>query len=86
MSQAQQDEYKSLVGDGLSKVSVSRDASEKDYGNGGGVMVTVTLTCDQSTPALNQAIALAHQLADSACWHYQQAAKQELINRGILKP
>lgn len=86
MSQAQQDEYRALIGDGQARVSVSRDLSEKDYGNGGGVQVTVSLTCDQSQAALNQAIVLAHQLADSACWHYQSATKQQLIDRGVLRP
>lgn len=85
MSKQQQDTYKALIGDGQAKVSVGRDIAEKDYGNGGGVFVNVTLTCDQSQAALNQAIQFAYQLADGAVWHYQSQVKQELLNRGILK-
>jgi len=85
MNPQQQDLYKNLIGDGLAKVSVGRDLAEKDYGNGGGVLVNVTLTCDQSQAALNQAVQLAYQIADGAVWHYQAQVKQELINRGMLR-
>jgi len=85
MTQQQQDLYKNIIGDGLAKVSVGRDLSEKDYGNGGGVLVNVTLVCDQSQAALSQAVQLAYQIADGAVWHYQQQVKQELINRGMLR-
>lgn len=85
MSQAQQDRYKSLIGDGLSKVTVGRDLGEKDFGSGGGVIVSVTLTCDQSEQSVNAAIALAHEVADNHAWHYQQRLKQQLLQSGILK-
>jgi hypothetical protein len=86
MNQVQQDYYKDIVGDGQARVTVGRDLAEKDYGNGGGVFVNVSLACDQSQAAISQAIQLAYQVADGAVWHYQQQVKQELINRGILKP
>lgn len=85
MSQVQQDRYKSLIGDGLAKVSVGRDLGEKDFGSGGGVIVSVTLTCDQSEQSVNAAIALAHEVADNHAWHYQQRLKQQLLQTGILK-
>lgn len=85
MSQAQQDRYKSLVGDGLSKVTVGRDMGEKDFGSGGGVMISITLTCDQSEQSVNAAIALAHEVADNNAWYYQQRLKQQLLQAGILK-
>lgn len=84
MSQDQQDYYKSLVGDGLSKVTVARDNGEKDFGNGGGVMVSVTLTCDQSQDKIRDSITLAHQIADSFTWYYQNQLKQQLVQAGIL--
>ncbi len=63
MSTPQQDYYKSLVGDGLAKVTVSKELSEMSYGNGGKVMVSVSLTCDQSQAGVNGAAGLADQLA-----------------------
>lgn len=86
MSQTQQDRYQALVGDGKGRVSISRDESVKDYGNGGGVGVTVTLTCDQAEPAVQQAIHLAYELADQAVRYYSDKIRQDLYNRGILKP
>lgn len=86
MSQAQQDYYQTLLGDGKARVSVSRDEAEKDYGNGGGVGVTVTLSCGQTQDQVNGAIGLAFQLADGAVKHYASIIKQDLINRGILRP
>lgn len=86
MAQAQQDYYKQLIGDGLSKVTVSRDEAVKDFGNGGGVMVTVTLACDQSEQGVQAAISLAYTIADGAVKYYSPQIKQDLINRGILRP
>lgn len=85
MSQEQQDKYAAVIGNGLAKVNVGRDLGEKDFGSGGGVIVNISLTCDQSEVALNQAISLAHQLADQACWYYHQQLKQQLLQAGILQ-
>lgn len=84
MSQQQADQYKAIIGDGLAKVSVGRDLGEKDFGSGGGVIVNVTLTCDQSEGKLNEALRLAHTLSDQACWYYQQQLKKQLVEAGIL--
>lgn len=86
MSPEQQDVYKTLIGDGQSRVTVGRDLAEKDYGNGGGVFVNVSLTCDQSQAGINQAIQLAYQIADGAAWHYHEQVKQNLIANGMLRP
>lgn len=86
MSQEQQDRYKAIIGDGLAKVTVGADFSEKDYGNGGGVMVSVALTCDQSEAATRTAIALANEIASNYAWHYRCQLKQQLVQAGVLKP
>jgi hypothetical protein len=86
MSQAQQDQYQALLGDFKGRVSVSRDEAEKDFGNGGGIGVTVTLTCGQTQEQLRAATHLAFELADGAVKYYQPIIKQDLINRGVLKP
>lgn len=84
MSQQQADKYKAIIGDGLGRVSVGRDLGEKDFGSGGGVIVNITLTCDQSEGGLNAAIRLAHELSDQACWYYQGQLKKQLLEAGIL--
>jgi hypothetical protein len=86
MSQEQQDRYAAIVGNGLAKVTVGSDFSEKDYGNGGGVMVSVTLTCDQSEAMTNSAIVLAHEISSRYAWHYRVLLKQQLVQAGVLKP
>ena len=86
MNPQQQDAYQALIGNGLAKVQVGRDMAEKDFGNGGGVFVNVTLTCDQSQGAINQAVQLAHQLAEGAVVHYHGLLRQDLVNRGMIKP
>ena len=85
MSQQQQDQYKAILGDEKARISVGRDLSEKDFGSGGGVMVNVTLTCDQSQPAISQAISLANDIANGAAWYYHGLMKQQLITQGVLK-
>lgn len=85
MSEEQKDQYKAIIGDGLGRVMVGRDLGEKDFGSGGGVVVNVSLACDQSEKGLNDAIHLAHRLADQACWHYQHQLKSQLLQAGILK-
>ena len=84
MSQGQQDRFQALVGNGLAKVTVGRDLGEKDFGNGGGVIVNVTLTCDQNEKTVADAIALAHEITNNYAWHYQGQLKKQLINAGIL--
>ncbi len=85
MSQEQQDRFKALIGDGLSKVTVSQDLGEKDFGSGGGVIVSVTLTCDQNENSIANAIALAHEVANGHAWYYQHKLKEQLLTSGILK-
>lgn len=84
MSQAQQDRFQALVGNGLAKVTVGRELSEKDYGNGGGVIVNVTITCDQNEHSIRAAAALAHEVADTHAWSYHRHLKKQLIDAGIL--
>jgi len=86
MSDQQQVDYlKSILGDEKARVSVSCDLGEKDFGSGGGISVTVTLTCDQNTTVVSSAIVLAQQLANNHAWFYHQQMKQHLLQAGILK-
>lgn len=73
MSEAQQDQYKAVIGDAQARVSVGRDMSEMDYGSGGKVFISVSLVCDQSQAGISYAVGLAAQMADYFVeQHYQQ--------------
>lgn len=47
------DRFEDLIGDGNAKVTVGMDAGEKDYGNGFGMFLSVSLTCDQTEDGLD---------------------------------
>ncbi len=55
-------DMKHLVGDGEAKVTVSADLSNKQYGNGASVMVSVTATVDQSTEVVEEAFGLLRMI------------------------
>jgi hypothetical protein len=86
MSQEQLDQYKNIIGDGQGRVTVGRDMAEKDFGNGGGVFVNVSLACDQSTAGIYDATRLAYQIADQYCGYYFDQVRQDLVKRGMVKP
>lgn len=46
---------KHLIGDGLAKLSMSSELSDKNYGDGVSCMVSVTVTVDQSESAIADA-------------------------------
>lgn len=83
VSQEQADGYKALVGDGLARVTVSKELSESTYGNGGKVMVSVSLTCDQSQGGVNTAITYADRLASYWVDQHHGTMKQLLAQKGI---
>jgi len=86
MSQEQQDYYKGVIGDGQARVSVGRDLSELDFGSGGKVFVSVSLTCDQSQAGVTQAIQLASQMAGYYVEQHLHEVKQRCVVLGLLKP
>jgi hypothetical protein len=47
---------KDIIGDGLAKVSMTLEKSDKVYGNGISASVTVTLTINQSEDAIAEAM------------------------------
>jgi hypothetical protein len=62
MSEAEKDVYKGIIGDGNASVTVGRELSELDFGNGGKAFLSITLTCDQSSDGISHAAAMAHHL------------------------
>jgi len=58
------DDLKEIVGDGQGRVSAGLDIGEKEYGNGVGVSVMVSVACDQSRPGMVEGFELAAQLTE----------------------
>lgn len=85
VEQQQLDFYKSLVGDGKARITVSKEVSESDFGKGGKTMVSISLTCDQSANAINGAVAVADQLAVYWVDQHHTNLRQYLYQKGILK-
>jgi hypothetical protein len=79
----EQAQLKSIVGDGLTKVTVSKELSHKDYGNGGSVFVSVTLTCDQSPAIIDYAATAASHHAEKNAVEHHNNLKQTLEQLGI---
>lgn len=77
------DEYQSLVGNGLAKVSVSADMGIKDFGTGAGSMVTVSLTCNQDQQTIQKALSLAGHVSRWFVKENRQIAENEL--NGIIE-
>lgn len=85
MSQQQADAYGALIGDGRARITVSKELSESDFGNGGKVMVSVSLTCDQSHGAINGAVQLADSLAVYWVDYHHNNMRQMVQAKGIHK-
>ena len=83
MSAEEQAQLKSIIGDGLAKVTVSKELSHKDYGNGGSVFVSVTLTCDQSPAIIDYAAATASHHVEKNVVEHHNNLKQTLAQLGI---
>ena len=73
------DAYQSVLGNAQARVSVSGDMADKEYGNGVGSMVTVTLSCNQDQQTLLQAIELAGSMARWAVKDQLGKTKSEFL-------
>lgn len=69
---------KSLVGDGKAKISISTEMSMKDFGTGASAMCTITLTCDQSESAIEEAAQLAGGMARHYATQMREMAERDL--------
>lgn len=57
------DRANKLLGDASARMSVSMDISTKDFGNGSGVMVSVSISCGQQDRTLTKAYELCKELS-----------------------
>jgi hypothetical protein len=81
----QLDSYKGLIGDGKGRITVSKEISESDFGKGGKTMVSISLTCDQSHPAINAAVNMADQLATYWANVHHDNLRNFLHQKGVLR-
>lgn len=72
------DEIKTLIGDGLARVTVSADFGIKDFGTGASAMASVSLTCNQDIQTIERAARLAGDLARDIAQEQRQRAENEL--------
>lgn len=72
------DAYEQVVGNGLARVSVSADMGIKEFGTGASAMVSVSLTCNQDSKTIEQAVELASALARGYAMENRQRAENEL--------
>ena len=75
------DQFADLVGNGLARISVGADIAQKDYGNGTGGSVTVTVTCNQDGETMARATALAQSCARTWCKQHQEQMQAEFDAR-----
>jgi hypothetical protein len=85
MADQQQVNLKAIIGDGLAKVTASKEVSEKDYGKGGSVHVSVTLTCDQSISIIDNAAMLASTLATKYASEQYAELRAQLVSLGLIQ-
>lgn len=71
------DKYAEIVGNGLSKVYVSSDFGNKEFGKGPSTMVSVGLTCNQDEDTIGKAIDLAGIIARNYAAEQLNLAQQE---------
>ena len=69
------DTARKLLGSGDARVSSGVDLAFKDFGDGYGVHVSVSLNCDQKDKALTDTLELAKEIAHGAAEeHLEEAA------------
>lgn len=85
MADQQQYQLAKIVGDGKSEVVVGRDMAAKDFGQGGGVFVSVKLTCDQGDEMVEYAIRVAGQIAQKHLIEQFAEHQKLLYHYGLVK-
>lgn len=74
-----------IVGDGKTEVVIGLDMAEKDFGQGGGVFVSVKLTCNQSDQMVDYAAKAAAAIARKHLLEQFGLQKQTLQNYGLIR-
>ena len=73
------------IGDGKSEVVVGLDMAEKDFGQGGGVFVSVKLTCHQNDQTIDYVARAAANIAQKHLLEQFAIHKQTLKNHQLIR-
>lgn len=85
LADAQQYALKQIMGDGKAEVVVGLDMTAKDYGQGGGVFVSVKLVCDQDADMITYATQVAAFIARKNLTEQYEIHKTLLQQQGLVR-
>ncbi len=85
LADQQQYNLAGLVGNGKAEVTVTKDMSAKDFGQGGGVYVSVKLTCDQADQYVDYAARTAGAIASKHLVEQYTEHVRMLQNQGLIR-
>ncbi len=85
MADHQEWQLDKYIGDGKAEVVVGLDMAEKDFGQGGGVFVSVKLTCHQSDQFVDGAAKAAASIARKHLLEQYNIHKQTLQGYGLVR-
>lgn len=85
MADQQQFQIDKGLGNGKSEVVVGRDMAAKDFGQGGGVFVSVKLCCEQNDAIVDYMVRAAGQIAQKHLIEQFTEHQQLLRNYGLIK-
>lgn len=74
-----------IIGNGKSEVVVGLDMAAKDYGQGGGVFVSVKLTCDQDDAMVDYAAKAAAAIAQKHLLEQYEIHRNLLRQHGLIQ-
>jgi hypothetical protein len=85
MSDQEKDALQQILGDGNASVTVSREVSEMNYGNGGKCFASVTIRCHQDQQAIQAAQSWAAHFAESFINSQHPQMKAQVQALGIIQ-
>jgi len=85
LADIQQYQLEKIVGNGKSEVVVGLDMAAKDWGQGGGVFVSVKLTCDQDDAMVGYAASVAGAIARKHLLEQYDIHKNMLRQHGLIQ-
>lgn len=85
LADIQQNQIQSIIGDGKAEVVIGVDMQAKDFGQGGGVFVSVKLTCHQDDAMLDYAAQAAARIAQKHLAEQFEIHSKLLQQRGLIK-
>lgn len=85
LADIQQYQLEKILGNGKSEVVVGLDMAAKDYGQGGGVFVSIKLTCDQADTMVDYAAKAAAAIARKHLLEQYEIHRELLKQRGLVQ-